>query len=228
MSANPIWAAYVSADPFSQLIFILLFLLSVGIWILMAWKGWVIWRAGREDTRFEHAWMRVADQPLSLGVAVASKEVQPSLEIYRALHEETTHLLERNRVIRQSATLTEPDLQILQDTLELSCMKQIDTLERYLFLLSTCVSLAPFLGLLGTVWGILQTFTELNGARASNEAFLGGLSTALATTVVGLVIAIPALVGHNYLRYHLIRTKEASLERFAQLMLSRIALAYRP
>ena len=58
------------------------------------------------------------------------------------------------------------------------------------------------MGLLGTVWGILVTFSGLqsNGLSSANSSVLSGLSMALGTTVFGLVVAIPALVGYNYLK----------------------------
>ena len=94
--------------------------------------------------------------------------------------------------------------------------------------LDTVITLAPLLGLLGTVWGILLTFSQLQekGAIASNASMLSGLSLALATTVVGLLVAIPALVGYNYLKNGL-REYRREAEDFANLLLTSLELYYR-
>jgi biopolymer transport protein TolQ len=105
---------------------------------------------------------------------------------------------------------------------------QNKALEKNLFMLSTIVALAPFLGLLGTVWGILVMFSGLHdgGGIGSNTSILGGLSTALATTVLGLIIAIPALVAYNYLKNHL-RNYATDMDDFLTNLISQIELQYR-
>lgn len=101
-------------------------------------------------------------------------------------------------------------------------------LEKNLFILATIVSLAPFLGLLGTVWGILTTFSELQSqaAGSTHQMVLGGLSLALATTVLGLIDAIPALIGYNYLKNN-IRDFETDMESFANEILASVEMQYR-
>lgn len=95
-------------------------------------------------------------------------------------------------------------------------------LEKGMFLLPTVASLSPFLGLLGTVWGILLTFYELrHGVVAQgNTAVMGGLATALGTTVVGLIVAIPALISYNYLRAQ-IRSLSLDMDTFAERLLAK-------
>ena len=80
----------------------------------------------------------------------------------------------------------------------------------------------------GTVWGILITFSELQkgGSISSNAVVLGGLSTALTTTVLGLLIAIPALIAYNYLR-NVNKEFYTEMHDFSHLLLSTIVLQYR-
>src|SRR4029078_12125978 len=105
---------------------------------------------------------------------------------------------------------------------------QVKHLEKNLYILSTTVSLAPFLGLLGTVWGILTTFSEMQSktAGSTHQMVLGGLSLALATTVLGLLDAIPALIGYNYLK-NTIRDLEVDMEGFSTEILASVELQYR-
>ena len=95
-------------------------------------------------------------------------------------------------------------------------------------MLSTIVTLAPFLGLLGTVWGILLTFSNLqmHSLTSGNSAVLAGLSMALATTVVGLIVAIPALVAYNYLKTS-VKDIAADMENFSHRLLTTVEIQYR-
>ena len=98
-------------------------------------------------------------------------------------------------------------------------------MEKNLYILSTIVTLAPFLGLLGTVWGILVSFSDLQGGVQS-QMVLGGLSLALTTTVLGLIIAIPALIGNNYLR-NAIKVIQNDMESFSNDVMASVELQYR-
>jgi biopolymer transport protein ExbB len=77
----------------------------------------------------------------------------------------------------------------------------VHELERYLNTLGTIAAISPLLGLLGTVTGMIRTFSALTSGGASDPAALaGGISEALITTAAGLMVAIPALIGYRYLR----------------------------
>ena len=75
---------------------------------------------------------------------------------------------------------------------------EIETLERYLILLSTAVTISPFLGLLGTVWGIMTSFWDMSAMHSANLTVVApGIAEALITTVAGLAVAIPAVIFYN-------------------------------
>ena len=91
-----------------------------------------------------------------------------------------------------------------QSAMEESVSDQIVILEDKLILLMTAVSISPFLGLFGTVWGIMLAFTEMAIQGKPDVATLApGISGALLTTVLGLVVAIPSLVGYNYITFYI-------------------------
>lgn len=84
-----------------------------------------------------------------------------------------------------------------------------------MILLATAVSGAPFLGLLGTVWGVMETFGDVAAAGSANLAAMApGVSAALITTVTGLLVAIPAMFGYNYL-VTTVRAMVVQLDNFA-------------
>ncbi len=90
--------------------------------------------------------------------------------------------------------------------LERRALEEISEMEKYLVFLATTSSVAPFLGLLGTVWGIMSSFLSMGvQGTASIEVVGPGIAEALITTIAGLGAAIPALVGYNLLGRHVIR-----------------------
>ncbi len=75
---------------------------------------------------------------------------------------------------------------------------ETETLERYLILLSTAVTISPFLGLLGTVWGIMSSFWDMSSMQSANLTVVApGIAEALITTIAGLATAIPAVIFYN-------------------------------
>ncbi len=77
---------------------------------------------------------------------------------------------------------------------------EVEGMERYLILLSTTVTIAPFLGLMGTVWGIMTSFWDMSTLRSANLTVVApGIAEALTTTIAGLATAIPAVIFYNML-----------------------------
>jgi biopolymer transport protein ExbB/TolQ len=88
----------------------------------------------------------------------------------------------------------------VRSALEREVGEQALRLEDRMTVLATAVSGAPFLGLLGTVWGVMDTFSAIASAGTPNlTAMAPGVSGALITTVTGLLVAIPAMFGYNFL-----------------------------
>lgn len=112
----------------------------------------------------------------------------------------------------------------VENALQRSVAEQIIRYESKMVVLGSIVTGAPFLGLLGTVWGVMDAFGGMAGAgSASLQSLAPGVSGALLTTVAGLVVAIPSVFGYNYL---LQSTKIAvvELENFASTAADRIEL----
>jgi biopolymer transport protein TolQ len=96
--------------------------------------------------------------------------------------------------------------------------------ESRMTLLGSIVSGAPFLGLLGTVWGVMDAFGAIAGSEGASIATLDpGVSGALLTTVAGLLVAIPSVFGYNYLLTQ-VKLQITDLENFASLLADRIEL----
>ncbi len=90
---------------------------------------------------------------------------------------------------------------VLKDAIEDTGRHVVHELERYLETLGTIAAISPLLGLLGTVLGMVEVFTEITTQGVGNPtALAGGIATALITTAAGLTVAIPALIGYRYYR----------------------------
>jgi biopolymer transport protein ExbB/TolQ len=111
-------------------------------------------------------------------------------------------------------------------TLENSVAQESLKLESGLILLAIAVSGAPFLGLLGTVWGVMSTFSGIaQQGSATMAAMAPGVSAALVTTVAGLLVAIPSMFGYNWL-VHNLRVLTVELDNFAQELISKMETEY--
>jgi biopolymer transport protein TolQ len=104
----------------------------------------------------------------------------------------------------------------LRHVLRLALAEEVARLEQGLPFLATTASVAPFVGLFGTVWGIMQSFHAIGQRGGASLAVVGpGISEALVATAVGLAAAIPAVVAYNHY-LNRIRRLEGELENFAE------------
>lgn len=218
--------AYAQADFFGKLIFFALFLLSCASWIFLIQKFLLLKKIRLSASRFKKLATLHKEELLNLN----SKSSNPFSVLFNALKERTLALLDKNHYFAEKNQnfLSKADIDFLESHLHTTIAKQKGRIEKNLFILSTTVALAPFLGLLGTVWGILISFGELQAGHSvtSNTVILGGLSTALTTTVLGLLIAIPALISNNYFK-SLSNTFTIEMIDFGDFLLSMIELQYR-
>jgi biopolymer transport protein TolQ len=236
---NAFVIAYTQSDFFGKLIILALIALSMICWIVLLHKTYTIRQVNQLSTAFQKAVAESKNPVLTLDLAQlpqarTSSIPHPFADIYSSVKQKTIEVLNKNHYfisqtnVKAPVYLSPSDLELLESHVSATISTQNKTLEKNLFILSTIVTLAPFMGLLGTVWGILMTFSGLQdgGAVSTNTSILGGLSTALATTVLGLIIAIPALIAYNYLK-NSVRNYASDMDDFLTLLLSNIELQYR-
>lgn len=176
-------------------------------WTVMLTKIVMIRRAKTETNRFLRRF-RTSRKPLAI---YQNREIYPNSPAYAVYlagcKELTFHLLGTTELDDTFASrLAEADrispvaMNAVRSAMEREVGEQALRLEDRMTVLATAVSGAPFLGLLGTVWGVMDTFSAI---AASNNASLTtmapGVSGALITTVTGLLVAIPAMFGYNFL-----------------------------
>ncbi len=228
LAVNPFVQAYVQSDLLGRAIFLGLILLSITTWIVLIYKIRLTKNARFLSETFFELFDQQRHHPLNVTHDLLAN---PYLNLYLKLKKYAVDLLQKNqRFGLKSETgsyLSPQDIDLVGAHIMTAISVETKVLERHLYLLSTITTLAPFLGLLGTVWGILVTFAEPQLMSAvGSQGVLGGISLALVTTVLGLLNAIPALIGYNYLK-DAISSFEAAMEEFSSDVLSSLELQYR-
>lgn len=219
------FSAFKESDWVGKMIYFSLYGLSILSWSLLLYKIWLYKQVEKKNADFQAQFE--IEKLLSLRFSMKTLWVEvpnPLFSLYKEAKQKTFQLMKKNR----GETLLSPDIALLETSIHQMIVKQKALLEKNVDFLSTIVTLGPFLGLLGTVWGILVSFNALEkkGSFLSNTHMLSGLSMALTTTVIGLLIAIPALIGHNYLKNRSAKLC-LKMQDFAQELLCSIELQYR-
>lgn len=207
MIAVGIVYAFAESTIEGKAVLLTLFLASIFSWSVMVTKFRYLHFARRQSGRFSELFHR--DRlPLRIYEQDAHFDGSPLFEIYRAGTAElcfqmlgSTEVDETFRARLESANkITPAQMRSVQAAMERAVGESEMKLESQMIILSTAVSGGPFLGLLGTVWGVMDAFAGIAMAGTANLAAMApGVSGALITTVVGLLVAIPAMFGYNFL-----------------------------
>ncbi len=192
----------IYASPEAQFILIVLGVLSVLSWMIMGRRFIDLRRADKEVESFlgkfraardldqiHEAGKDLNNSPIGALVTVAVQEVRQLRRIL-SKNEEKRAMFDPTVMMRDSLLMA----------MERTVSEQGASLKKYLTFLAIVTSISPFLGLLGTVWGIMEAFLEIAAKGSANITVVApGIADALITTVMGLAVAIPAVVGYNYL-----------------------------
>ncbi|MBV8586282.1 MAG: MotA/TolQ/ExbB proton channel family protein [Verrucomicrobia bacterium] len=199
--------AFTEATLEGKLVLATLFIASIFSWSVMVTKIRVVRIARRRNEEFLEQF-RSDRNPLRIYESQLRFDGSPLYAIYRAgCRELTFHLMGASEVddtfwarLDIAERITPSQMRVVSTAMERAVGESALRLEAQMILLATAVSGAPFLGLLGTVWGVMDTFTGVALAgSASLQAMAPGVSGALITTVTGLLVAIPAMFGYNFL-----------------------------
>jgi biopolymer transport protein ExbB/TolQ len=213
------------ATPEGKGIIVILGIFSVFAWSVMAAKALQMRRAKKLNHYFE-AEFRTQKQVLDVYDRRLQVTDCPLFAVYQDGCQELDTRLRTGgtNVRRQHASIKA--IEHVKRTLERTVAQQSLKLESGLILLAIAVSGAPFLGLLGTVWGVLSAFSYVAIAKKADLATMApGVSAALITTVAGLLVAIPSMFGYNWL-VHTLRVLTVQLDNFAQELMSKMETEY--
>jgi biopolymer transport protein TolQ len=209
----------------AQVIIVCLIIFSIVAWSVMIAKALQMRKAKRLNRYFSTEY-RSQKNVLDVYDRRVQADGCPLFMVYQAGSLELDARLKNpdgnGRKIHVSLKSMEHVKRSMENTVAQESLK----LESGLILLAIAVSGAPFLGLLGTVWGVMSTFggIAMQGS-ATMAAMAPGVAAALVTTVAGLLVAIPSMFGYNWL-VHNLRVLTVELDNFAQELVSKMETEY--
>jgi biopolymer transport protein ExbB len=177
----------------------LLIILSAMSWVIFVSKAIFLWLTDRENQAFMESFSDLTDVT---GLDDEAEEFQNS-SLYRVYHAGCQNLkgwLGNPNPDARGETLPPRAMNAFRAELDKGFIDETKRLNGWLVVLTMAIAGGPFLGLLGTVWGVMNTFAAMAEAGEANiMAIAPGVASALSTTVFGLIVAIPALFTYNYL-----------------------------
>lgn len=185
------------SGPVVQSVLYLLILISVASWAVVVYKAGQIRSARRSSKRFVDLFWDTRNLT-EISKALTKLPTSPVGEVFRAGYQELVRL--RNKKTQSEGFTTElSGVANVERAMRRATSLQLARLEKSLTFLATVASSTPFIGLFGTVWGIMNSFLGLSGSGTTTlQAVAPGISEALVATAMGLAAAIPALVAYNH------------------------------
>jgi biopolymer transport protein TolQ len=213
---------------------IILVLLSVFSWAVMLGKHFLISRAQKANLSFLRAF-RESRHPLALFQKNEHQERSPFDLIYHEAAREMAYYLTGDEEpgdgfgtrLQGAGRVTPSQMNAVQTVMERCVAQAALRLEGRMGVVATALTTAPFLGLLGTIWGIMDAFSGLLNATGDQglASLAPGVSSALVTTIAGLLVAVPSIIGYNYL-VNRIRGMIVRLDNFAAELSSALDRAF--
>jgi len=192
-----VWGLFMQADFIVKAVMIGLLLASFWCWAIIFEKIMRMRRLRRQASQFEESFWSGGSLD-DLFDRIGSRPVDPMSAIFSSAMREWRRSTSRKGGDREAShqSLSERIDRVMQITLN----RELEQLERYMTFLASVGSTAPFVGLFGTVWGIMNSFTAIAVSKNTSLAVVApGIAEALFATALGLVAAIPAVIAYNKL-----------------------------
>ena len=233
--ANIVFDAYRTSSGFNKFVVVVLFILSVYTLANMFGKGGALKISDRKNQKLLRQ-LRTKPHPAQLYLEVQGRFAPgiPMADVYAAAIKEMLSLLRKRGVLEADVAgwsaglapvaLTESEIDAIRSCAESELEEQLIVIEDKMSSLAACTSTAPSIGLFGTVWGVMESFMAMasSGSTMMITSVAPGISGALLTTVMGLLIAIPAVWGFNYLSDR-VRSTSVKVRNFTDQLVSDIA-----
>ncbi|HZG09324.1 MAG TPA: protein TolQ [Allosphingosinicella sp.] len=200
-------ALFLQADIVVKSVMVGLLLASVWTWAIIIGHALRMRRVREQNDRFEREFGKADD--IDRFYEARGRDELPSAKIFAAGIAEWRRSTAGSKVDREGTRAR------LAQAMHSAIGAEVDRLAVRLNILATVGSVAPFVGLFGTVWGIMRSFSDIAGANNTSLAVVApGIAEALFATALGLFAAIPAVIAYNRMTFGINRI-EASLMRFA-------------
>ncbi len=192
-----LWEVVLHAGTVARMVLLLLGVFSIASWVIIVQKALLLTRSHGATERFRNAFRKATDWR-ELKARTAEFDMSPLVGLFSAGYSEVTYQLRPG----PGASAQKPQIKSMEAVercLQRSSVVEIGRMENYLGILATIAAVSPFVGLFGTVWGIIDAFHGIGTAgNASLATVAPGISEALVATALGLVAAIPALMAYNF------------------------------
>jgi biopolymer transport protein TolQ len=187
-----------SAGPVAKAVLALLALFSIISWALIVEKWWQFRRVRRQTLGFLKVFREGRRPSVVAGTAKKYRD-SPLAQVYLAAFQELAGGHELEQLADEGEEAGSERLQAADRAMRRAAGLEVAQLERYLPFLATTASACPFIGLFGTVWGVMTAFHGIGTQGSASLAVVApGISEALIATAAGLGAAIPAVIGYNY------------------------------
>ena len=194
--------------------------ISVVAWAIILRKWWTLYRIEAENEKFTDVFKQLGGD---FGTILERSERCPDSSMGKIFREAYEELRQTARISNDHLVMSKQSLQLVTERIERSISEVVANLEKSLVFLATSTSICPFLGLLGTVWGLLGAFGQMGASGSADIATVGtGVAEALVTTLAGLTVAIPCSLFYNYFQGKAGKMT-AEMDRFASELQSRLA-----
>ena len=228
LASGALQFAFEKATPEGKTTISVLALLSMFSWTIIISKLRQLIIARSASKKFYAAYASTRD-PLDIHKRAENFDGAPAFQLYERGTEELDYQLKNHPVLVTGAAspkVSPASFAAIKVVLEEAAAAEAMSLEKGMIVLSTAVAGGPFIGLLGTVWGVMETFAGIAKAnQASLTAMAPGVAGALIATVVGLLVAIPAMFGYNFM-VTTIRNITQELDGFAARFANQIEHHY--
>ena len=220
---SPLVTMIMHASWAAKLVLCILLLFSVITWMIIVSRLYFIKSAERGNRSFKKQFDQL-DRLAELDQMDKKMLLNPLGRLGSSGVSEFNRIMADMRRLgsRDPSFMLQSQFSMAEERLESVCTGIVSTLDRGVFLLAIVSSISPFLGLLGTVWGIMNSFFEIgNQGSASLPVVAPGIAEALIATLAGLAVAIPALFFYNYFNHRAERI-ETDVDEFKTMLLARI------
>ena len=198
-SSISMMAMFQNADLFMKCLILGLLFASIWCWAIIFDKIITLKRMNEGMKRFEEKFWKTTSLTEFFNT-VAKQGKDPLSQIFSTAYQEWQH--SHSATSKEGLKWTER----LEKTIQITIDKVVEKLETRMIFLASTGSVAPLLGLFGTVWGIMDSFNAIGATQSTNIAAVApGVAEALFTTAVGLIAAIPAVIGYNKITHDIER-----------------------
>jgi biopolymer transport protein TolQ len=221
LATTNIIQVFLLCDPVGQVITVILIIFSIFAWSVMLGKNAELNKLRRMNHSFEQR-LREERKVLDLPESFRNMRAIPYADCFADAIEAYWRAAAIGK--EKGEDSLHARLEHAENAIARALARQILRYEENMVWLATMVTVAPFMGLLGTVWGVMEAFSSVSVMQtASIQALAPGVSAALLTTIAGLVVAIPSVVGYNVL-LNKTKTLTTEIENYASTMADRIEL----